>query len=124
MNHEQSENDSKKLLEYKLGQMEMHLGRLDEKMDKLTEDWNMKFERLFSLLHSSPKCPKPGACLPLEVKTDLMEKQVAELFKRVHDLEDARQFTAGLGRGAIILLTLLGGLLGSIIMYVITKFFA
>lgn len=107
-----SQDEDIRLIAYKLSQLEMHLGRLDEKL-----------EELMKIVMSTPKCPKPGLCVALEERVKLDEKSKDEVFKRLNEIERKVSYADGVGRGALILVSLLSSLATGLVMFVVSRLF-
>lgn len=106
-------------IELRLGQTEMHLGRLDEKIDGVAND----ISKLSVLIAKVPQCPKPGLCVVLEEKIKLDEHDKAEMKARLSAVEHNQAYAEGFGRGMIWVTTMCGGTLGAFIVFVLTRIF-
>lgn len=106
-------------IEFRLGQTEMHLGRLDEKIDKVSVD----IAALATLMAKMPQCPKPGLCVVLEEKIKMDEKEKLELKARLSALEHKVSYSEGFGKGMIWVATVTSGTFGALLVFVLTRIF-
>ena len=118
-----SEDHSLTTALYRLGENEKRLTRVETKLDDFILSVNDKFEDLKGLLNRFPACPKPGLCVVLEEKVKLDEREKAEFRTRLTNVEQKVIYSEGFGRGIMWVIAIGGSLVGSFIMFVLTRVF-
>lgn len=118
-----SEDHSLTTALYRLGENEKRLSRVEMKLDEFITSVNGEFEDLKVLLSKFPACPKPGLCVVLEEKIKLDEREKQELRTRLAVIEQKVTYNEGFGRGIMWVVAIGGSLVGSFIMFVLTRVF-
>ena len=108
---------------YRLNENEKATRRVETKLDEFIVVVNERFDELNKTLGRFQSCPKPGLCVVLEEKIRLDERDKAEYRQRLVDLEQKVFYNDGFGRGIMWVIAIGGSLVGSLIMFVITRIF-
>jgi len=72
-------------------------------------------DELFKLVLNVPKCSRPGLCISLDETIKQLKENQVELFSRVNALEKDVSYANGFGKGAMVLISMASGLVGSIV---------